>query len=216
MQCVTGTMTRPLAISGLWLSWMRGGAIRGVAIVGRPVARELGKYLTLEVNRVATDGCPNACSALYGAARRQILAHGWTEGITYILESETGASLKASGWVIQGETPGGSWDGPLRPRVDHHPTGPKTRWGFGVRTLKRSLSRRTYRETCRRKAMIEFYSGIHDPQRRVIFRARCSTCSRSTRFTSADVKLTPHDDERTAIRAALTEGGCSHAVRVVR
>ena len=32
------------------------GAIRGVAIVGRPVARMLDNGLTLEVNRVATDG----------------------------------------------------------------------------------------------------------------------------------------------------------------
>lgn len=44
--------------------------IRGVAIVGRPVARLLDNGLTLEVNRVATDGFPNACSTLYGAARR--------------------------------------------------------------------------------------------------------------------------------------------------
>lgn len=43
------------------------GAIRGVATIGRPVARRLDDGWTLEVNRVATDGCPNACSALYGA-----------------------------------------------------------------------------------------------------------------------------------------------------
>ena len=44
--------------------------IRGVAIVGRPVARRLDDGLTLEVNRLATDGTPNACSALYGASWR--------------------------------------------------------------------------------------------------------------------------------------------------
>src|SRR5260370_42626439 len=46
------------------------GALRGVAIVGRPVARHDDDGATLEVTRVATDGAPNACSALYGATRR--------------------------------------------------------------------------------------------------------------------------------------------------
>lgn len=44
------------------------GRTRGVAIVGRPVARCFDDGLTVEVTRVATDGTPNACSALYGAA----------------------------------------------------------------------------------------------------------------------------------------------------
>jgi len=39
------------------------GAVRGVATVGRPVARMNQDGWTLEVNRVATDGCENACSA---------------------------------------------------------------------------------------------------------------------------------------------------------
>ena len=42
------------------------GLVRGVAMIGRPVARLLDDGWTLEVNRVATDGCENACSALYG------------------------------------------------------------------------------------------------------------------------------------------------------
>jgi hypothetical protein len=46
------------------------GTIRGVALIGRPVARLLDDGWTLEVTRVATDGTPNACSALYGIARR--------------------------------------------------------------------------------------------------------------------------------------------------
>jgi hypothetical protein len=41
--------------------------VRGVGIVGRPVARMLDNGLTLELLRVATDGLPNACSAIYGA-----------------------------------------------------------------------------------------------------------------------------------------------------
>ena len=37
----------------------------GVAICGRPVSRYLDDGLTLEINRLCTDGTPNACSKLY-------------------------------------------------------------------------------------------------------------------------------------------------------
>lgn len=40
------------------------------AIVGRPVSRVLDAAGWVEVTRVATDGTPNACSMLYGAAAR--------------------------------------------------------------------------------------------------------------------------------------------------
>lgn len=104
--------------------------VRGVAIVGRPVARMLDNGLTLEVNRVATDGCPNACSALYGAARRATFALGYKRLITYTLNTEPGTSLKAAGWKLLGQAGGGSWHTPNvgRPRVDKHPTQPKLLW----------------------------------------------------------------------------------------
>lgn len=41
---------------------------------------------------------------------------GYEEIITYILESENGASLKASGWHKEAVTKGGSWDTPSRHR----------------------------------------------------------------------------------------------------
>jgi hypothetical protein len=104
------------------------GNIRGVAIVGRPVSRELDNGLTLEVTRVATDGCPNACSALYGACRRAAFALGYKRLITYILKLEPGTSLKAAGWKLIGTAGGGSWNCPSRPRVDLHPTQTKLRW----------------------------------------------------------------------------------------
>jgi hypothetical protein len=44
--------------------------VRGVAMVGRPVARNSDNGMTLEVNRCCTDGAKNACSMLYGAAWR--------------------------------------------------------------------------------------------------------------------------------------------------
>lgn len=102
--------------------------VRGVAIVGRPVSRVLDDGLTLEVTRVATDGCPNACSALYGAARRATFALGFRKLITYTLASEPGSSLLGAGWKCIGTAGGGSWYTPSRPRVDKHPTQEKLRW----------------------------------------------------------------------------------------
>ena len=104
------------------------GEVRGVAMVGRPVARMLCDGWTLEVTRVATDGCPNACSALYGAAWRAARALGWKRLVTYTLPEEGGTSLRAAGWKIVGEAGGGSWSRRERPRVDLHPTQTKFRW----------------------------------------------------------------------------------------
>ncbi len=104
------------------------GRLRGVAIVGRPVARMRDDGQTLEVTRVATDGCPNACSALYGAARRAAQALGYARIGTYTLGSEPGTSLIAAGWVPVAETAGGSWDRPSRQRTDKHPTTHKRLW----------------------------------------------------------------------------------------
>jgi len=104
------------------------GAVRGVATVGRPVARFMDDGWTLEVNRVATDGCANACSALYGAARRATFALGYRKLITYTLPEEGGASLRAANWRCIGLAGGGSWNHPSRPRVDKAPTQQKLRW----------------------------------------------------------------------------------------
>lgn len=104
------------------------GEVRGVAIVGRPVARHLNDGWTLEVTRVATDGCPNACSALYAACRRAAFALGYRRVVTYTLESEPGTSLRAAGWKVVGEVTGRSWSCPSRPRVDTHPLQDKLRW----------------------------------------------------------------------------------------
>lgn len=95
--------------------------IVGVAIVGRPVARGRDDGLTLEVTRLCTDGARNACSFLYGAAARATFALGYKRLGTYILASEDGASLKASGWRLIGQIPGRAWSCPSRPRVDTHP-----------------------------------------------------------------------------------------------
>ena len=103
------------------------GKIRGVAIVGRPCSQYLFDGFTLEVRRVATDGCPNACSALYAAAWRVARELGYRRLITYTLTNESGASLRGAGWKCVGKKGGGTWN-TGRPRVDLHPTQQKFRW----------------------------------------------------------------------------------------
>jgi hypothetical protein len=102
--------------------------IKGVVTVGRPVSRYLDDGSTAEVTRLCTLGGRNVCSFLYSAARRAALAMGYTRVITYILVSESGASLKASGWRFVRTTKGGSWSRPSRPREDKHPVEAKQLW----------------------------------------------------------------------------------------
>jgi hypothetical protein len=104
------------------------GRIVGVLTAGRPVARLLDDGRTLEVTRCCTDGTKNACSMLYGAARRVAKAMGYRRLLTYTLLTEPGTSLKASGWTMTGETRGQSWSRPSRRREDAHPTVVKRRW----------------------------------------------------------------------------------------
>lgn len=104
------------------------GELVGVAIAGRPVSRHLDDGLTLEINRVATDGTKNACSFLYGVVRRVGREMGYTRFVTYTLPEEGGASLRAAGWRLHGEAGGGSWNCTSRKREDKHPTQGKLRW----------------------------------------------------------------------------------------
>lgn len=88
----------------------------GVAICGRPVGRYLDDGFTLEINRLCTDGTRNACSMLYGACCRVAKAMGYKRVITYILESENGASLKASNFICEGQAGGTHWTGIREPK----------------------------------------------------------------------------------------------------
>ena len=108
------------------------GVLVGVACVGRPVARALDDGLTCEVTRLCTDGTQNACSILYAASKRAAEAKGFRRGLTYILASESGASLRAAGWRMLWMVKGRSWDCPSRPRTDKHPTEDKQAWGWGA------------------------------------------------------------------------------------
>lgn len=100
----------------------------GVAVVGRPVARALDDGWTVEVTRLATDGTPNACSALYAAAWRAARAMDYRKCVTYTLPEEGGASLRGAGLRCIGVAGGGTWSRAGRPRGDEHPTQLKLRW----------------------------------------------------------------------------------------
>lgn len=83
----------------------------GCAVCGRPVSRHLDNGLTCEINRVCTLGKRNACSMLYGACCRIAKNMGYKKIITYILESENGSSVKASGFIYDGIAGGTHWTG---------------------------------------------------------------------------------------------------------
>lgn len=108
-----------------------GGEVVGIAIVGRPVSRMLDDGETAEVTRLCTDGYRNACSKLYSSCWRACRAMGYAHCITYILGSESGTSLKASGWRFVKVVPGRSWDRKERHREDKHPTCDKQLWAIG-------------------------------------------------------------------------------------
>ncbi len=103
------------------------GKLCGVAICGRPVSRYLDDGITLEINRLCTDGTRNACSKLYGASVRIAKAMGYKKVITYILESESGSSLKASNFVCEGKAGGTHWTG-KRDKGQDIPNQMKQRW----------------------------------------------------------------------------------------
>jgi len=110
-----------------------GERVIGVAITGRPVARVFDDGFTAEVTRLCVlDGYQNACSMLYAASWRAARAMGYRKLITYVLGSETGVSLKASGWRCVGAAGGGSWSRANRLRVDSHPLQPKLRFEIGI------------------------------------------------------------------------------------
>lgn len=99
----------------------------GVAVCGRPVSRYLDNGQICEINRVCTDGTYNACSMLYSACCRVAKAMGYERIITYILESENGASLKASNFTCGGKAGGTHWTG-LRDKGQEIPKEMKTIW----------------------------------------------------------------------------------------
>ncbi len=105
------------------------GRLCAVIQAARPVSRRLDDGKTIEVVRLCSDGYKNACSFLYSKMARVAAELGYKKIITYILESESGASLKASGWKFENDCcGGGSWNVPSRPRKTTAPQCKKQRW----------------------------------------------------------------------------------------
>lgn len=88
---------------GKWaVSVTDGDETVGVAIVGNPLSASLMDGLTAEVLRVCTRSAKapkNVCSMLYRACWRAWKAMGGRRLVTYTLQSETGTSLQAAGFV---------------------------------------------------------------------------------------------------------------------
>lgn len=101
---------------GAWVE----GTLVGTAVVGNTKARALHERTAAEIVRVATDGTFNACSFLYGRCRRVWVAMGGDPRklITYTLQSESGASLRAAGFIPEATVNGKEWDTPSRRRKE--------------------------------------------------------------------------------------------------
>lgn len=102
----------------------------GVAICGRPIARQLDNGKTLEIYRNCTDGTKNACTKLYGACIRIARDMGYKKVITYTLETENGASLRAANFTFAGRAGGIAWTGSRRRHYYIAPEEMKKRWEF--------------------------------------------------------------------------------------
>ena len=133
--------------------WKYGAAICngaqriGIVMVGRPVARHADASTTVEVSRLCIDRTVpaplawNACSQLLGWAAAEARRRGYTRIQTFTLREESGTSLRAAGWTLEGRAGGGSWSRKARPRVQIAPSAPKLRWPRSLRTRPRQDAR---------------------------------------------------------------------------
>jgi hypothetical protein len=107
------------------------GSLVGVAIVGRPVARMLQEPGTAELLRccVSPTAPRNAVSKLNARAKRIWQLMGGTRMVSYTLARESGASMRAAGFVEEAEVAARRWDTPARRRGARAiESEPKTRW----------------------------------------------------------------------------------------
>lgn len=110
-----------------------GDEIVGVAMVGRPISKELQNRepQTCELLRLCVrDGAPrNAIRTLHGAVLRAAWALGYNRVITYTLASESGNTLRDAGYRTLGEKrKGRSWNTRSRPRIDGHKIADRLFW----------------------------------------------------------------------------------------
>lgn len=109
-----------------------GDRLCGVAICGRPIARHLDNGETLEIYRNCTDGTRNACTKLYGACIKIARGMGYRKVITYTLESENGASLRATNFTFKGTAGGTAWTGARKRDYYFAPKEMKNRWEYKI------------------------------------------------------------------------------------
>lgn len=76
-----------------------------------------------------------ACTMIYGSLCRAAKALGYSEAWTYTLPGESGVSLRAAGFTYMGETKGGEWDRPSRPRSKVVRSEKKGRWMRQLSTI---------------------------------------------------------------------------------
>jgi hypothetical protein len=110
------------------------GELRGVAIATRPTNRNSDDGLTCEVARMASDGTRNVCSFAYSSCARIARAMGFRRIITYTLDCESGASLRAAGWREEKRGIQSWWQSHQVPgrtvRAREHYAAKKTRWAL--------------------------------------------------------------------------------------
>ena len=106
------------------------GELVGVAVCGRPVSRRYDNGKIIEIARLCViPDVQNACSKLYSGCIRIAKKRGYSKIITYTLQSEYGASLKASNFILDKENVGGiKWTGKRK----HTSTELKKRWVYNL------------------------------------------------------------------------------------
>jgi hypothetical protein len=120
---------------GLW----EGERLVGVAVLGRPLSRNLDARGIIEITRLCVlDDSRHAASALLARARRVAQALGFECLVTYTAPEEGGASLRAANYQRDLELVGGRvWDTPTRRR--NKPLTSimrRVRWWSGLRQQK--------------------------------------------------------------------------------
>lgn len=106
------------------------GELVGVGIAGRPIARALDNGRTLELRRICVkDNLKNGCSKLIAQLRRIGQLMGYERIITYTLQKESGASLRAVKAHCAAKVAPSNWTRKGR-ETKHHPVydEPKYRW----------------------------------------------------------------------------------------
>jgi len=112
-----------------------------VALLGRPVSRELQAQGCAEVLRVASDRTPHAASKALAAITRAGLALGYTRIVSSTLLGEAGTMYAAAGWravacrLLERGPEVAEWGREGRVREPAAQPGAKVRWETGPDAL---------------------------------------------------------------------------------